>query len=89
MKEVYRNSSININLTPFPEYEYLNSLYENGFIKEKYDFLKMRFESQPPFVYFFNPDIQLEKIFGINTNENRFYEIDFYSKGTNVRLLEI
>ena len=89
LKEEYRNSEFNKNLTTFPEYEYLNSLYEDGFPKEKYKFMKMRFESRPPFVYYFDPDIQLKENFGINSKRKRFYEIWFYSKGTNVSLLKI
>ena len=86
LKEEYRKSEFNRKLTTFPEYEYLNSLYKNGLDKEKYEFMKMRFESRPPFVYYFNPDIQLEEDFGININDNRFYFIGFNSKGTKVSL---
>ena len=50
--------------------------------------MKMRFESRPPFVYYFNPDIQLEEDFGINADGIRYYQIAFYSKGTYVRLLK-
>ena len=89
LKEEYREWETNKRLTTFPEYEYLNSLYEKGFDKEKYDFMKMRFESRPPFVYYFNPDIQLEEKFGINIDGYRFYNIGFISKGTIVSLLKI
>ena len=89
LKEEYRKSKINKRLSTFPEYEYLSSKFENGFSKEKYDFMKMRFESRPPFVYYFNPDIQLEEDFGIDADGIRYYEIGFYSKGTNVSLLKI
>ena len=88
LKEEYRKSEFNRKLNTFPDYEYLNSLYENGFDIEKYEFMKMRFESRSPFVYYFNPDIQLEENFGINTDNNRYYEIAFYSQGTKVRLLK-
>ena len=89
LKEEYRNSEFNRKLNTFPEYEYLSSKFENGFDKEKYEFMKMRFESRPPFVYYFNPDIQLEEDFGINTDDDRYYQIAFYSKGTNVSQLKI
>ena len=89
LKEEYRDSAFNRKLNTFPEYEYLNFLYENGFSKEKYELMKMRFESRPPFVYYFNPSIQLEETFGINTDGNRYYRIGFNSKGTNVSLLKI
>ena len=88
LKEEYREWETNKRLTSFPEYENLNSLYKNGFEKEKYEFMKMRFESRPPFVYYFNPDIQLEENFGLTINGNRYYQTGFYSKGTNVSLLE-
>ena len=88
LKEEYRKSEFNRKLTTFPEYKYLNSLYKNGFSKEKYEFMKMRFESRPPFVYYFNPDIQLEEDFGIITDGNRYYNIGFNSKGTFVSLLK-
>ena len=51
--------------------------------------MKTRFESRPPFVYYFNPEIQLEEDFGINTKGNRYYVIGFHSKGTNVSQLKI
>ena len=51
--------------------------------------MKLRFESRPPFVYYFNPDIQLEEYFGINTDGNGAYEIGFHSKETCVSLLKI
>ena len=88
LKEEYRDSGLNRKLNTFPEYDHLNFLYENGFDKEKYEFMKMRFESRPPFVYYFNPDIQLEEYFRINANGNRVYTIGFDSKGTLVRLLK-
>ena len=89
LKEEYRNSEFNRKINTFPEYEYLSSKFENGFSKEKYEFMKMRFESRLPFVYYFNPDIQLQEHFRISKNGNRFYEIGFYSKGTHVSLLKI
>ena len=89
LKEEYRKSKINKRLSTFPEYEYLSSKFENGFDKEKYDFMKMRFESKPPFVFYFNPDIQLEEDFGINEDGNRCYNLGFYSKGTFVSLLKV
>ena len=89
LKEEYRNSEFNRKLTTFPKYSIFNFLYKNGFSKEKYEFMKMRFESRAPFVYYFNPDIQLEERSGISTDGIRFYQIGFSSKGTLVRLLEI
>ena len=89
LKEEYRNSGFNKKLNTFPEYDHLNSLYFNGFSKEKYDFMKKRFESRPPFVYYFNPDIQLEEKFGINIDGIRVYFIGFIFKGTNVSQLKI
>ena len=88
LKKEYKESEFNRKLTTFPEYEYLNYLYGNGFDKEKYEFMKMRFESRPPFVYYFNPEIQLEEKFGINTDGNRFYFKGFNSKRTKVILLK-
>ena len=89
LKEEYRNSEFNKKLTTFPEYDHLNSLYKNCFSKDKYDFMKMIFESRPSFVYYFNPDIQLEENFGINKNGNSVYNIGFHSKGTFVSLFKI
>ena len=88
LKEEYRNSGFNRKLNTFPEYDHLNFLYKNGFDKEKYDFMKMRFESRPPFVYYFNPDIQLEEHFRINPDGIRVYYIGFISKGTFVSLFK-
>ena len=89
LKEEYREWETNNRLTTFPEYEYLSSIFENDFSKEKYDFMKMRFESRPPFVFYFNPDIQLEEKFGVNKDEISVYNLGFYSKGTFVSLLKI
>ena len=86
LKEEYRNSEFNRRLNTFPEYEYLNSLYENGFSKEKYEFMKMIFESRPPFVYYFNPDIQLEEDFGRNKDGISGYVIGLSSKEAFVSL---
>ena len=88
LKEEYREWETNKRLSTFPEYEYLSSLYKNGFDKEKYDFMKKRFESRPPFVYYFNPDIQLEEKFGISKSGIRFYNLGFFSKGTLVSLFK-
>ena len=51
--------------------------------------MKMRFESRPPFVFYFNPDIQLEEHFRINPDGIRVYFIGFIFKGTNVSQLKI
>ena len=89
LKEEYRNSEFNRKLNTFPKYEYLNSLYKSGFSKKKYEFMKMIFESRPPFAYYFNPDIQLEEKFGMNKNGIRVYQIGFHYKGTFVSLFKI
>ena len=92
LKEEYRKSEFNKKLNTFPDYEYLNSLFNNGMDKERYEFMKMRFESRPHFVYYFNPDIQLEENFGkskVGTSKVRkhYYKIGINSKGTKVSLL--
>ena len=89
LKEEYREWETSKRLNTFPEYEYLNSNFENGFSKEKYEFMKKRFNSRPPFAYYFNPNIQLEEKFGINIDYNSYYTIGFLSKISKVRMLKI
>ena len=58
----------------------------NQISEEAYDRLKERYSSRPPFVFFFNPTIQLEQITYVNAyyvgyrierNDGKYVSIDF------------
>ena len=53
----YEKSTFTEELNKIPGYNYLNNGFQ-GFSKEKYEIMKERLSSRPPFVYFFNPSIK-------------------------------
>ena len=69
----YSESKVTRELNILPTREYLNSKFneDNQMSDEAYELLRKRFESKPPFVFYFNPSIQLL--------EDDFY--GYYSKG--------
>ena len=61
LHEEYSKSKITKKLNTLPSLEYLNSKFDkNSKMSEiVYERLRKRFESRPPFVFYFNPNIQL------------------------------
>ena len=59
----YSESKITRELNILPSREYLNNKFdENSQISEEsYERLRKRFESRPPFVFYFNPNIELQE----------------------------
>ena len=60
----YSESKITRELNTLPTRKYLNSKFDkyNQMSEETYERLKKRFESRPPFVFYFNPNIELQEI---------------------------
>ena len=69
-------------LNILPPLEYLNCKfdYNNQMSEEIYERLRKSFESRPPFVFYFNPSIQLKEI----VCEGWILRIGFFDAGTNV-----
>ena len=59
----YSESKITRELNILPSREYLNSKFdeESQISEEVYERLRKRFESRPPFVFYFNPSIELQE----------------------------
>ena len=73
----YSKSKLTRELSTLPSLEYFNSKFgENCKMSEEdYELLRKRFESRLPFVYYFNPSIQLQEKFYCN-----YYMIGFFDK---------
>ena len=75
----YYESELTRELNTLPSREYLNSKSKYKMSEEAYKLLRKRFESIPLFVFYFNPNIQMqEKVcYGC-------YVIGFFTEGTKV-----
>ena len=62
LKEYYK-SKLTIELNTLPTREYLNSKFGDfrQMNEERYEILRKRFESRPPIVFYFDPNIQLQE----------------------------
>ena len=78
----YSKSKITRELNTLPTREYLNSKFSkyDEMSEEAYERLKKRFESRPPFVFCFNPSIQLEE----KVDRGWTLKIGFFGEGTDV-----
>ena len=83
--EEYSHSDLTMKLNEFPSYEYLNERFECGMKQDAYDRMKKRFESKPPFVYFFNPSINIKER---SDYSNGWLEVGFFSK-SEVNIIKI
>ena len=59
----YQQSEVTKRLNKLPPRDYLNSEFSNGYLisDENYNRLKERLSSRPPYVYFFNPSLQIKE----------------------------
>ena len=59
----YSGSKFTRELNTLPPLEYLNSKFDEDYqmSEENYERLKKRFESRPPFVFYFNPSIEFQE----------------------------
>ena len=78
----YSKSKVTRELNTLPTREYINSKFDKIYemSKERYEQLRKRFESRPPFVFYFNPSIGFQKkvCFGW------LLKIGFFENGTKV-----
>ena len=74
----YSESKITKQLNTLPPLEYLNSKFDEDFkmSEEEYEILRKRFESRPPFVYYFNPNIKLQEKIYCNYYIKGFFDAD-------------
>ena len=77
----YSESKVTKKLNTLPTREYIKSKIKEKWqmSEERYERLRNRFESRPPFVFYFNPNIELQE-------EVDGYElkIGFFAEGTDV-----
>ena len=62
----YSISKVTRELNTLPSLEYFNSKFDENcqMSEEAYELLRKRFKSRPPFVFYFNPSIELkEKVY--------------------------
>ena len=83
--EEYSHSELTMLLNEFPPYEYLNERFECGMKIDAYERMKKRYESKPPFVYFFNPNFKLKERID---HSNGWLEVGFFSK-SEVKIIKI
>ena len=59
----YQQSEVTKRLNTLPPRDYLNSKFSNGYEISEVDYnrLKERLSLRPPFAYFFNPNLKIEK----------------------------
>ena len=78
----YSGSKVTKELNILPTLEYLNSKFKEKkqMNEEDYERLRKRFESRPPFIFYFNPSIELqEKVW----DDCRLMK-GFFAEGTDV-----
>ena len=58
----YSESKVTRELNTLPTLEHINSMYKyKQMSEERYEILRTSFESTPPFVFYFNPKIELQE----------------------------
>ena len=80
----YSESKVTIKLNTLPSREYINSRFSeyDQMSEEDYERLKKRFESRPPFVFYFNPNIELQE----KVDDGWILKIGFFAEGTDVSI---
>ena len=78
----YSKSKVTLELNTLPSREYLNSNFSkyDQISEESYERLRKRLESRPPFIFYFNPSIQLQE----KVDEGWILKIGFFVEGTEV-----
>ena len=78
----YSESKVTRELNTLPSRKYLNSKFkENSQMSEEaYELLRKIFESTPPFVFYFNPNIELQE----KVKCGELLKIGFFKNGRNV-----
>ena len=87
----YAKSEVTKMLNTFQTREFYNEMFKKScqMSEEAYDRLKKRYSSRPPFVFFFNPTIQLQQFtkygwfyyvgYRIKNDDDEWVSIDFKS----------
>ena len=86
----YAKSEVTKMLNTLQTREFYNEMFveDEQMSEEAYDRLKKRYSSRPPFVFFFNPTIQLEQFtygfdyyvgYRIKNDDDKWVSIDFKS----------
>ena len=78
LREKYKNSNTTKSLNEFPSYVTLKE--KIGITREVYDKLKERYQSLPPFIYYFNQKIDIISGVGRNPLQIRFYAMGYSNK---------
>ena len=80
----YSRSEVTKELNTLPPLEYLNSKFDedNQMSEDKYELLRKRFDSLPPFVFYFNPNIELQE----KIDDGWILAKGFFGEGTGVSL---
>ena len=86
LQEEYRESETTKSLNDFPSFVSIKD--KIGIRREVYDKMKERYLLQPTFVYFFNPDIEIQIDVGESTKGQKLINIGFVHKG-EVRFTEL
>ena len=78
----YSESKVTRELNILPSREYLNTKFDedNQMSEEDYERLKKRFESRPPFIFYFNPSIELQE----KIDHGWLLKKGFFVEGTDV-----
>ena len=74
----YSESKVTRELTTLPSRWYFNTKYDDEWqiSEESYELLRKRFESRPPFVFYFNPSIKLLEKVGVGLKKGFFGKYD-------------
>ena len=73
----YAESKLTKKFNTLPTIEYLNSKFDKiwQMSESAYELLRKRFNSRPPFVFYFNPDIQIRE-----TNDGYVLMLGFFDE---------
>ena len=74
----YAQSETTKTLNDFPTFMDLKE--KIGMKREVYDKLKEKYSSKPPFVYFFNPKLDVQTIIGETEDGIKYIDIGFRNK---------
>ena len=76
----YYESKVTRELNTLPTREYINSKFneDKQMSEEAYETLRRKFESRPPFVFYFNPNIEIqEKVLDGRRLAKGFFDDDY------------
>ena len=85
LQKKYSESELTRELNALPSRECLNRIFseDNQMTEETYELLRKRLESRPPFVFYFNPNIEIQGEMFYS-----YYSKGFFTEETNVSVNE-